>query len=311
MKRITILWLIILGSLWATFILIGPVVAGNGKDQGAGGSTPGNNLSFPVIYAEGVPKALRGVYGVPEFEGNIWYYWELPAMAAEMPPEPIHGACPADPDDMLYCDDGVEGAVGVPPDPSAVVVFPQQDAANEWQAEQVDWSAAPVEVHWIDWGDALEAVDWNLRSQVRAEIVLTQELAEPLLEFEMKHLSGLGIDEMWGTTGNELSGFIATVYSPCARFTIQRLLVERGDPVLESLAWIPSEGWTGAGLVSSPIFNMAIYQTGQEEDPESYNAEINIKGKIIYGYTWKVRDLNEGRWRLSNDLQLRRGMSNC
>jgi len=281
-------------GLLVVLALVGPVSAGNGKDQGAGGSTAGNNLSFPVIYAEGVPKTLRGIYAAPVFDGAFWYYWKLPVVAAEIPPVPVHGACPADPDDTLYCADGIEGTVGPLPDPTAVVVYPQQDEFNEWQAEQIDWSAAPVDVHWIDWGDALEAVDWDLLSQVRAEIVLTQDSTEPMVEFEMKHLSGLGIDEMWGTTGIDLDGSIATIYSPCARFTIQRLLLERGHPDLDALVWVTSEGWSGEGLINAPIFNMAIYQSGQEEDPDAYNAEINIKGKIIYGYTWNVRDRNEG-----------------
>jgi hypothetical protein len=59
--------------------------------------------------------------------------------------------------------------------------------------------------------------------------------------------------------------------------------------------WEPYEGWQGYGLIDAPIFNYAIYETGQEEDPEAYNAEINIKGKIIYSYTWNPRNLNQGQ----------------
>ena len=281
--------------------------SGNNPDKGSGGSTPGNNLSFPVINPEGVPKTLRGDYGVLAHNDWFWYYWELPEVTAGPPDlEPIHGACPADPDNTSFCDDGVEGtAVGDPPPVDAVPVYPQQDEFITWQAEQADWSAAPVDVHWIDWGDALEAVDWNLRSQVRAELVLYQDLPVPMLQYEMKHLDGFGIDELWGTTGTELDGMQATVYSPCARFTIQKLLVERDDPALVALVWVPTVPatdvtelvgghWFGEGLIDAPIFNYAIYQTGQEEDPEAYNAENNIKGKIIYGYTWNVRNLNEG-----------------
>ena len=32
----------------------------------------------------------------------------------------------------------------------------------------------------------------------------------------------------------------------------------------------------------------------QVTDPVITMPEINVKGKIIYGYTWKVRNLNEG-----------------
>ena len=31
-----------------------------------------------------------------------------------------------------------------------------------------------------------------------------------------------------------------------------------------------------------------------DDGPGFYNAEINVKGKIIYGYTWNVNNMNEG-----------------
>ena len=45
-------------------------------------------------------------------------------------------------------------------------------------------------------------------------------------------------------------------------------------------------------LVSLPIFNKAVYEA--LDGPGFYSAEINVKGKVIYGYTWKVRTLNQG-----------------
>ncbi len=41
-----------------------------------------------------------------------------------------------------------------------------------------------------------------------------------------------------------------------------------------------------------PDFNKRVYEEG--DGPGYYNAEINVKGRIIYGYTWNVRQLNEG-----------------
>ena len=37
---------------------------------------------------------------------------------------------------------------------------------------------------------------------------------------------------------------------------------------------------------------MAVYEGG--DGPGYYSAEINVKGRVIYGYTWNVRRLNEG-----------------
>ncbi|MCB0055274.1 MAG: hypothetical protein KDE24_37615, partial [Caldilinea sp.] len=39
------------------------------------------------------------------------------------------------------------------------------------------------------------------------------------------------------------------------------------------------------------IFNKAVYEGG--DGPGYYSAEINVKGRIIFGYTWNVRQLND------------------
>jgi hypothetical protein len=109
---------------------------------------------------------------------------------------------------------------------------------------------AGVDVDWIDWGDNLESVDWYTRSQVRTEVVLFEDLPAPLLEYEMRHTSGWGIDEVHGMATNLAMtpllgpGTSATVFSPCARFTVQKLLVPRDNPRLADLIWVPGEGWT-------------------------------------------------------------------
>jgi hypothetical protein len=263
---------------------------GGGRGGGGGHSTEsaGNNLSFPVLWAEGVAKTLRGAPGVETFDGVWWYWW---GMSAD--DEPL--SCAPDSENLTYCEDGDDNPATLPsqlPGAGAVKVYLQQDFNNEWQAQSADASLAPVNVDWIDWGDNLESVDWYTKSQVRTEIVLIQDLLAPLLGYDMRHLFGWGIDEMHGTTGVTYAGTQATVYSHCARLTIQKLLVDRTDPALASLLWVPEEGWTGAGLINEPIFNMAVYNAG--DGPGYYSAEINVKGKIIYGYTWNVRRLNEG-----------------
>ena len=216
-------------------------------------------------------------------------------------PKVIRLSCPPDPQNNALCEDGSTPAAG------AVRVFRQQDPSNEWQAGTADWSAAPVDVHWIDWGDNLEAVDWGIRSMVRTEVVLLQDLApeDAMTEYVMRHLSGWGKDEMWGvaTDGNPPEAQLvdpnlqATIFSPCARLTIQRLNVLRDDPRLSDLVWVPGTGWTeglgvGWDLINPAIFNQAVHEAS--DGPGYYNAEVNVKGKIIFGYTWKVRDLNEG-----------------
>lgn len=283
---------------------------GNGGGGGDGGGhveTAGNNLSFPVIWAEGVTKSLRGESGMtPQLKGEWWYWWGTEGTDQNI--VPLSG--PPDPDDKNYLDDGIPGHVTegleVPFDePALVKAYLQKDEDNQWQAGSADWSSAPVEVNWIDWGDNLESVDWYLRSQVRTEVVLFQDLAIPMLEYDMRHVDGWGIDEVHGIAA-DLSdveilgpGNQATVFSPCARLTIQKLTVARELIEPGMLVWIPEQGWTEAEsvppeleLIDPPIFNMAVHEAG--DGPGFYNAEVNVKGRIIYGYTWNVRKLNDG-----------------
>jgi len=291
---------------------------GQGLKQGrpTGGETAGNNLSFPVIWAECVQKILPGTPGMtPILNGEWWYSWgsngaDPNITPASCPPDPDESNLVLNPEGLSFCDDGIENSLtilaGTPdadnPLPLAKAYL-QKDPNNVWQAGSADWSAAPLNVHWIDWGDNLESVDWYTRSQVRTEVVLFQDLATPMSEYLMRHTSGWGIDEVHGMEASLEdvpamgSGTQATIYSHCARLTIQKLLVDREDTRLADLIWDPVESnWTEPegyidDLIRPHIFNGSVHEGG--DGPGYYSAEINVKGRIIYGYTWNVRKLND------------------
>lgn len=297
---------------------VAPAAAkGPGNGTGGGNSateTYGNNLSFPVIWAEGVTKILRGTPGMtPELNGEYWYQWGTNGVDPNVTP----ASCPPDPDEndpalnpsgQNFCDDGVSGQLTIEAGtPAAANPLPlakaylQKDPLNTWQAGSADWSNQDgVPVDWIDWGDSLESVDWYTRSQVRIEVVLFKDLETLMTEYEMRHTNGWGIDEVHGlatTPEGAITdpgglGTQATIYSPCARLTIQKLLVDREDPNVSSLIWNPTSGeWTGAGVINPSILNQAVHEAG--DGTGYYTAEINVKGRIIYGYTWSVRQLND------------------
>ncbi|MDF2157946.1 hypothetical protein [Algoriphagus sp. CAU 1675] len=247
-------------------------------------STVTHNLSFPVIWAEGTTKALReppaGV-GPTEYKlnGEYWYVWgEDPAD----PDYPIYSCLPLDSADYCY----PEGA-------DVYKAWVQKDALNYWQADAEN-AVGLVNVDVIDWGDNLESVDWYLTSKVRTEVVLYEnhEGATPLRQYSMRHVSGWGIDELHGLQ-TDLDdepvmgpGDQATIYSTHARLTIQKLTSETPE-----LTWdAENSEWTGDVL--EPVFTGAVWEAG--DGPGYYNAEINIKGKIIYGYTWDVKKANNG-----------------
>ncbi len=251
-----------------------------------------NNLSFPVIWAEGIPKALPGTQGMaPVLNGEWWYWWGDPL------PDGTLQACRPDADNEPLCDNGDS------PGDGWVKAYVQKDEFNVWQAGAINGPSGGVYVDQIDWGDNLESVDWYTRSQVRTEVVLYKNVSPSMLEYQMRHIKGWGTDEVHGLAVKgpqalEGSGLQATVYSPCARLTIQRLRVDRDDPQVGALVWDPiNKYWTEpsgstADLINAPLFNLAAWQS--QDGPGYYNAEINVKGKVIYGYTWNVRRLNEG-----------------
>lgn len=256
----------------------------------------GNNLSFPVIWSDGFELDLREppIVG-PQLEDEWWYVWGEDPID---PNYPVYSCKPLLTDPTL-CDNGLP-----PGDGSSTIykAYLQKRNNNIWQAYNESVSE-PLNVDLIDWGDNLESVDWNIRSQVRTELVLFENLDVPVVQYAMRHVSGWGTTEMHGLQtelNNDLiygPGDIATVYSHNSRFTIQKLNIDRDSIVDGSLTWIPREGWTETdpnsdNIINQPIFNLAVYEGS--DGPGFYSAEVNIKGKIIYGYTWNVRNLNEG-----------------
>lgn len=257
-----------------------------------GDETFGNNLSFPVIWSDSVTKALRGSQGAePVTEGAWWYWW-----GQDTDGNPL--SCAPDNDDNDFCDDGIAGSVNYDNTPGSgnKKVYLQQDPDNIWQAETI-MPHGNLTIDWIDWGDNLESVPWYLHSMVRVEVVLINDVSPGALQYDMRHVSGWGKDEMWGLVyghhggagSDELYSSQATVYSHCARLTIQKISAGCED---EDFFWSETESrWVGE-CVAPPIFTGAVREA--EDGPGSYSAEINVKGKVIYGYTWDVRDMNEG-----------------
>ncbi len=256
-----------------------------------GGETTGNNLSFPVIWADGVTKVVPGTMGTVTLTGEWWGVWGVDPID---PQAPLYSCGPYLTPDAIFC---IE---------SEYRAYVQKDPKNSWQAFNgypvafLD-KAGALNVDLIDWGDNLESVDWTMTSQVRLEVALLENLNEAVTQYAMRHTDSWGIDEAHGLqtelaldsiTGLPVpilaDGLQATVYSDNARFTIQKLNVEaRDDERLDSLVWVPRLGWTESdnepvNLVNSPILNTKA------------GAEINVKGKIIYGSTWGVRTLNNG-----------------
>jgi hypothetical protein len=266
---------------------IQPGEVANAGGKPVGGESVGSNLSFPVIWAENESLTLRAVPpGTPNnilLNGNWWYVW------GEDPLDPSYPifSCQPNPANESAC------LIGTLPSNGVSKAYLQKDANNIWQAYNAA-ATAPVNIDRLDWGDNLESVDWALNSKVRTEVVLYEDLSSPVLQYAMRHVSGWGTDEMHGlqTDMDKVPvlgpGTEATVYTKFARLTIQKLNKETPNITWN---WTLHE-WQGGTDVNIPVFNKAVWEAG--DGPGYYSAEVNIKGKVIYGYTWDVKKLNDG-----------------
>ena len=275
---------------------------GNGGGGNGGGGheppteTAGNNLSFPVIFADGGSKVLPGTIGEYSLEGEWWYVWGEDPID---PQAPLYSCEPLE-NNSGKCKDGTD-----PGDGNSMVykAFIQKDPKNVWQAHNTHVTPGEtLNVDWVDWGDNLESIAWKINSKVRTEVVLYEDI-DSVAQFSMRHVDSWGIDEVHGaqTTLEEdpiyAEGTQATVFTPKARLTMQKLNFTSSSIDPSRLIWVAETGWTevqgeNVDIINEPMFNQAISEAGS--GPAFFNAEINVKGKIMFGYTWDVGSLNEG-----------------
>lgn len=185
------------------FALIPAVALAKGPGGGGGGHTEptGNNLSFPVIWSEGVALPLRGV--MEQATLTVPYY-----------------------DYQVDCDG--DGVVDAYP-------YAQKVEGNVWQAENATVTeAVDVIVNEIDWGDSLESVDMKVGRPVRVELSLYKtQLASTMTAFNMVMLANPSSpNEIQGacatilndgTTALIYESTEATVYSPYSKVVIQKV----------------------------------------------------------------------------------------
>lgn len=205
----------------------------------------GNNLSTPAIFAEGI-----GILGLPTNENT-----------------------------------GLRGSTApylVEPFAYNGITYYLQQTQNTWQAGWAN-GAAEGEVVRADWSDNIVRQTWSETSVIRVETVLFKDLAEPITGYDMAYLYGEGIEEVWGTTGVTYPSALATVYSICARLTIQKLDGPNGNPV-------------------GTLYDSAIYDRfGVDGPTTAYSAEVNVPGKIIYGYNWDLAKFDMASIGLPNE----------
>jgi uncharacterized membrane protein YgcG len=207
-------------------------------------------------------------------------------------------------------------------------VYWQKEADNLWSAQAtaiaVGSGSLPIKVRFVDWGDSIEAVTWKETSFLRIETQPFADLSQDPLDeipdtitgddipatqmgFAMWHAEGQGINEQWGARTTEVDGKkglpyaypspYAIINAGTADLYISKLVPGGADvvacPVVVqgdeqgSVTYppqytedFPERGWTGSGWTDA--CNL---------DAVPYTLELNVTGKYVHGYNWRVRDL--------------------
>ncbi len=145
--------------------------------------------------------------------------------------------------------------------------YAQKVEGNKWQA-QFEIVTTPVNVSFIDWGDAIESVDPKIGRPYRLELALYSGQFGPMTAYTMTELAfPSSPQETQGTNTLTYESNYAAVASPMGK-----LLVQRFDDK-EALVW-NGTSWDGA-LSTEPVV---------------FAQELNVGGRLIYGAStggWK------------------------
>lgn len=237
----------------AIVVVSGPGHGGGGGGEDGGETEVGNNLSWPVTFAEGI-----GLTGLPVSED--------PGLRPGTEDGITVSALP-----FFYS--GNVRDCGTPP------LYYCQQGANVWQAEWSDASSQGPRNAEVQWGDNLTHHTWNTHNPIRIEVSLNDLSTGALQGFNMVHISGQGPTEMQGTDASTAS-LTPTIYSVTPRLTIQRIDTAGGQPVVG----VPT------------VFNAAIWESIGGEGRGRFGAEVNVAGKVIFGYSLFIQEVDNTGW---------------
>lgn len=264
--------------------------AGGGGGSGGGETTTtyGNNLSFPLVFAD-----AYGLTGLP-ITGSwpgVGPFSSVPIFDANTGLRPLTTETLTA---FPFYDSATKVSLG------GVTYYPE-GSPSTWQAEwRSNASGATVPVI-VDWGDALASKSYTSSSVVRIETVLKQDSTVPgvtdtMQAYKMALLSGQKTTELQGTDGTTYASATRNVFALNARLKIEKISTGGGPDVV--------------------VFDKAVYQSlggtseeggGSSGGSGAYAAEINASGSVVYGYNFNLSSVTgvpqkTGQYRLTFSL---------
>ncbi len=252
--------------------------------------TYGNNLSNPVIFAE-----ARGLTGLALLNGST----RLFANTGMRPSATTDTAALAEISAGGNVPFWYSGNTAVESTQPWNVFW--QQSSNTWQAEWVGRPTGKTPVV-VDWGDNLRSVQFAVNSVIRVEHVLVADDGTMLQGYPMDVVmnpssstekQGIFADGMQKQT----VALTPTVFSDRVRLKIEKL-ADKG------------------GAVTYTYFDKAVYEGFGVDGPDNYAAEINVGGRLVYGYVWMMKNVNmpnnipkDGWWRITFSVDNQSGVA--
>jgi len=142
----------------------------------------------------------------------------------------------------------------------------EQQTFNTWRAMWIDGTGQSPYDAQAYWGDNITAKEWSAARPIRVEIALSATGVGTLTGYNMTYLRGEGPTEMQGTDGTT-GAFIPLIYTVAPTITVEKLDAKGGNVV-------------------STFFDGEI------------KAEVNVGGRIVYGYQLNLATSGTGWYRL-------------
>lgn len=240
----------------------------------------GNNLSVPVIFAE-----ARGITGLSVLSGTT----RLFANTGLRPTATVDTAALAELNASATLPFWFSGNTPVPYATTPGVFW--QKSASTWQAEWDARTSGATTVT-VDWGDNLKRGEFPVNAVVRVEHVLVANDGRTMQGYPMDLVvNPSSPSEQQGIVADgaqrQTVALTPTVFSDRARLRLQKLSAKGGTPVYT-------------------YFDKAVWQGYGIDGPGKYAAEINVGGKLLFGYVWKLSQVQmpagvtkDGWWRIT------------
>ena len=331
------IWLVLAASLAVSggAFAKGPG-SGGGGGGGGGGSVEaaGNNLSFPVIFAEGVVPGgyVEVLKGFADLTGDVTSSAFCAQETNTTVPLPTNILCYRGRQNLGISEEtGQRIWVGDPcPSEDCRVWWLQERTQNKWQAFDPKHdivNGGKVIVTAVDWGDLLESGALNTR-QIRTEITLFKDVStdpvysnkiafdvsvpcdvtiDPEACFATYRMSGAvpgtdqSINEIQGNDfGPGTGAYVGTqtMLNPVAVKGYHATVYSSCARLIIQKVTSPTNlSWdSSVGYWVNGAGAPVLTLTAYGG---TYKAEVNAGGSLIYGYNWNAKNVVPGAYRLT------------